>query len=223
MHVPDAVAHGGGGDAIEIDEGKEADMNIHGEQQVMADGPEGEVQTSKPRIARSPSEPTSRDRELHEVLHIPLRSWCKHCMMGRGKDCYHMRLDGKSEADFPRIGMDYMFLTDRGVTSKSEDVIGECMTLLVVKDFLHKSIWVYPAEGKGVVKSEWISYMLHDDMATCGMDNSMIVVKSDQEPAIKEMQAELAKRRREAGATGTILENSKVGDSSSNGRTERAI
>ena len=66
------------------------------------------------------------------------------------------------------------------------------------------------------MKSEWISYMLHDDMATCGMDNSMIVVKSDQEPAIKEMQAELAKRRREAGATGTILENSKVGDSSSN-------
>ena len=112
MHAPDAVAHGGGGDAIETDEGEVADANIHGEQQVMADGPEGEVQTSKPRIARSPSEPTSRDRDFHEVLHIPLRSWCKHCIMGRGKDCYHMRLDEKSEADFPRIGMDYMFLTD---------------------------------------------------------------------------------------------------------------
>ena len=133
-----------------------------------------------------------------------------------------MRL-GDSVDSVPRIGMDYMFLTERGITTKADEVTGECMTLLVLKDFFHKSIWVYPVEGKGVAKSEWVSGMIQTDMATCGMDNSMIVVKTDQEPAIREVQRELADKRRAAGALGTVIENSKVGDSSSNGRTERAI
>ena len=40
---------------------------------------------------------------------------------------------------------------------------------------------------------------------------------------MKEMRQEVAMRRREVGATGTAIENSKVGDSSMNGRTERPI
>ena len=51
----------------------------------------------------------------------------------------------------------------------------------------------------------------------------MIIVKTDQEPAIKELQEEIARQRRQAGAIGTILGNSKVGDIPSNGRTERSI
>jgi hypothetical protein len=88
--------------------------------------------------------------------------------------------------------------------------------MLVVKDFMHKSVWVYPVEGKGAT-------MLRADMSTCGMDSSMLIVKSDQEPAIKEFQEEIARQRRQGGAVGTILENSRVGDSASNGRTERSI
>ena len=51
----------------------------------------------------------------------------------------------------------------------------------------------------------------------------MLVLKSDLEPAIKEVQEEIAQKRREDGAVGTARENSRVGDSSTNGRTERAI
>ena len=181
----------------DVDDGSDGNQNG---QEIDA-GPDGEAQIKAPRIARNPKEPTSRERELHEVLHLPLRSWCKHCMMGRGKDSYHMRL-GDSGDSVPRIGMDYMFLTERGITTKADEVTGECMTLLVLKDFFHKSIWVYPVEGKGVAKSEWVSGMIQTDMATCGMDNSMIVVKTDQEPAIREVQRELAIKRRASGSTG---------------------
>ena len=92
--------------------------------------------------------------------------------------------------------------------------------MLVVKDFLHKSVWVYPVEGKGATMAEWLPGMIRADMSTCGIDNSMIIVKTDQEPAIEDLQEEIARQRRQAGAIGTILENSKAGDSASNGLTE---
>ena len=185
----------------------------------------GEAQAARPRVARSPREPTSLERELHEVTHIPLRTWCRHCMLGRCKDAYHSRL-GDGSKDVPRVGMDYMHISDNGVTNKIDEIpenIDETITMLVLKDAWHKSIWVYPVEGKGVTAAAWLPEMVKTDMAACGLDNCMLVVKSDQEPAIKELQEELARQRRIDGAVGTVIENSKVGDSSSNGRTERAI
>ena len=51
----------------------------------------------------------------------------------------------------------------------------------------------------------------------------MVIVKTDQEPAIKELQDEIVRQRRQAGAIGNIFENSRVRDSASNGRAERSI
>ena len=51
----------------------------------------------------------------------------------------------------------------------------------------------------------------------------VVVVNTDQEPAIKEVQKELSDKRGRHGADGTVIEHSRVGDSSSNARTERAI
>lgn len=185
----------------------------------------GEAQAVKPRVARSPREPTFLERERHEVTHIPLRTWCRHCMLGRCKDVYHSRL-GDGSDDVPRVGMDYMHISDHGVTNKIDEIpenIDETITMLVLKDAWHKSIWVYPVEGKGVTAAQWLPDRVKADMASSGLDNCMLVVKSDQEPAIKELQEEIARQRRVDGAVVTVIENSKVGDSSSNGRTERAI
>ena len=98
-----------------------------------ADGHAGESQALAPRVARSPREPTSLERQLHEVTHLPMRSWCRHCMMGRSKDVYHAKL-GEVD-DVPRMGMDYMFVSERGVTSKAEENlenIGDSITMLVL-------------------------------------------------------------------------------------------
>ena len=80
---------------------------------------EGDPKTQKPRIARAPKEPTSLERAIHEVTHIPIRTWCRHCMRGRGKDVYHTRIGG--EQDVPRVGMDYMYMAERGLVSKPEE------------------------------------------------------------------------------------------------------
>ena len=127
--------------------------------------------------------------------------------MGRSKDVYHARL---AEADdVPRIDVDFMRVSEHGIKSTLEGAAGDIgVTMLVMKDFLHQPIWVYPVEGKGVTMAEWLPGMIRADLATCGMDNSMIIVKTDQEPAIKELQEEIARQRRQAGAVGTILKNS---------------
>ena len=128
-------------------------------------------------------------------------------MMGRSKGPYHARL--AEVDDVPRIGMDYMRVSEHGVNSTVEGVAADIgITMLVVKDFLHKSVWVYPVEGKGVTMAEWLPGMIRADMSKCGMDNSMLIVMSDQEPAVKEFQEEIACQRRQGGAVGTILENS---------------
>ena len=41
-------------------------------------------------------------------------------------------------------------------------------------------------KAKGTVKAERLPGMIKDDLGTCGLDSCMLVVKSDQEPAIKE-------------------------------------
>ena len=120
--------------------------------------------------------------------------------------------------------MDYMRVSEHGINSTVEGAAGDIgVTVLVVTDFLHKFVCVYPIKGKGATMAEWLPGMIRADMSTCGMDNSMIIVKTGQEPAIKELQEAIARQRRQAGATGTSLGNSRVGDSASNGRTERPI
>ena len=66
-----------------------------------------------PKIARHPDEPTAEERRKHNITHCPYRSWCRACVLGRGKDRYHRRIDCRSNT-VSRIAMDYMFFTSYG-------------------------------------------------------------------------------------------------------------
>ena len=152
-------------------------------------------------------------------------------MQGRGIDRYHRRV--VDEDGIPRVSMDYMFITEYGVVNDLEeaeklnakhgDLARTCMTVLVLKDFRSKSVWAYPVEGKGVAASEWLITQVLEDLDTCGLDGCRIILKSDQEPSILEVQNRIAELRRQAHSHGTGIENSRVGDSNSNARVERAI
>ena len=103
------------------------------------------------RVARmmpDPGQPTMRERKLHNLTHMPFRAWCKNCVQGRGRDIYHGRCKEKSRV--PRICMDFMFLTERGITvDKSEATKAtECICILVLKDEMHESVWAYPMEPR---------------------------------------------------------------------------
>ena len=59
-----------------------------------------------------------------------------------------------------------------------------------------------------------------EDMDAIGVAEERIIVKTDQEPSMTDMQNSIAQKRAKHG---TALENSRVGDSNSNGKVERAI
>ena len=98
------------------------------------------------------------------------------------------------------------------------------VALLVIKEFMMGGVLAYPVRGNGLEAApERVDHII-GDLSARGLDKARIVTKSDQEPAIKEVQDEFSKRRREMSTVpGTTEENSRVGDSSSNGRVERCI
>ena len=54
----------------------------------------------------------------HNKTHLPYRSWCKHCVQGRGVGPQHYA--AKEESSVPRIGLDYFYLTKGGVKMLKE-------------------------------------------------------------------------------------------------------
>ena len=43
----------------------------------------------KPLFKKNPVRPSKSEVEAHMKLHIPCRSWCLHCMRGRGRNDPH--------------------------------------------------------------------------------------------------------------------------------------
>ena len=82
------------------------------------------------------------------------------------------------------------------------------------------SVRAYVVESKGTLTEPWLAPKICDDLATVGVGKGRIIIKTDQEPAIVDLQNAIAKTRAEAGTT---LDQSRVGDSDSNGKIERAI
>ena len=73
------------------------------------------------------------------------------------------------------------------------------------------------ATGNG---DPWIAGKIKDDIEEFGYFGARVRIKSDQEPAIVDVQRSVIAKR---GNAPTGLVNSPVGDSQSNGRVENAI
>ena len=174
---------------------------------------------------REPGNPSAKERAEHELNHWPYRSWCEACVKGRAVGQQHRSMKGEyAESLVARVLMDYGFLHEEEVTVESEhgqEVESKTsMTIMVMLETLCSSVWGYAIEGKGAVSVEWLAQQVVEDIETVGLAAERIITKTDQEPAIIQLQQEVAKRRHEGG---TALEHSRVGDSDSNGRIERAI
>ena len=53
--------------------------------------------------------PSVEEVNMHNLTHIPFRSWCPFCVAGKAKDNPHNRVEDQ-EAGVNIIDMDYMFL-----------------------------------------------------------------------------------------------------------------
>ena len=77
-------------------------------------GEEEDEEGQQPKVIRSPKALTKAEREEHEATHLPFRSWCTHCLRGRGRNKPHQRQAVDPEVDerkVPKISMDYFFMS----------------------------------------------------------------------------------------------------------------
>ena len=173
----------------------------------------GESGIRTTRKTREPADPTQDEILEHNKTHLPYRSWCKDCARGRGLQLPHHRQDGQ-EGGLQELHMDFCFMGD-------ENMPGKTMPVLVakIKGSRMKMSAVIPKKTSGA----YISKRLMAFLGETGTMQGDIIVKSDQESAIKKVVTDLGRLRAEAGGGRYVVEHSPVGSSASNGGIERAI
>ena len=76
---------------------------------VLSDGGEEAV---APRVPPVPAKPTQAEQDEHYATgHAAYRSWCEHCVKGRGRASPHAVV---SEGELPEVGVDYAYLGPEG-------------------------------------------------------------------------------------------------------------
>ena len=99
--------------AVEGEDGEVVEIN---------DDIEGETEIEPLKIAPSPMKPDVTVVAEHRITHIPYRSWCRECVEGRALGEQRGHACDARPSMIPVVGMDYFFVTARGVFHKKDDV-----------------------------------------------------------------------------------------------------
>ena len=208
------------------DEGQEEHEHAEGAGRAGAREEDDHEEAGDPvRCLPCPGNPSAAERAAHEVTHWPYRPWCDACARGRAVGPNSKKIpDDKKQTTVPRAHLDYAFLQDEVIEEDSEfeqaGAVGISMTLMVMMETLCGSVWAYATSGKGFAADPWLPKRVHLDLVTVGMGHGRIIVKTDNEPAILDVRKAIAGNR---GDAPTAFEDSRVGDSNSNGKVERVI
>ena len=189
-------------------------------------GPESEEHGSREAVTTKVMyKPIQEEIEQHMLTHLPFRSWCPYCVMGRGVSRGHYRKSKEECSGKPVVIMDYGFMTEE---DKAEE---ESMPMLVIHDRDTKMKFAHIVPNKGV--HPYAVARVAKDLELLG--HTEIILKSDGEPAMISLKQ--AVKNEIAGITVTeecepevgnkiekvIPEESPVGDSQSNGEAEREL
>ena len=151
------------------------------------------------QVGKDPKLPSEAEVEEHRAAgHWPFREWCTHCQLARGLCAPHRASDRTHEISV--LSMDYFFLTMGKVLIPGEEGVsrleleaqvenGDAIKCLALRDSNSKALfaWVIPRKGmdefvvsRVVAAVEWLGY-------------SRIMIKSDNEPAIRGLVRESLK------------------------------
>ena len=188
-----------------------------------------------PKGPTTPPSPTTAEWISHQITHMPYKPWCPICVKNAATNIPHrMTHHSRGVAMF---SMDYMFMTQK---PNEEDLM---YPILVIKEKISNGVWALPVIRKGAYKSKIIKRVIE---VINSVGSPKIIIKSDQEPAIVDLQKDVRKElwneiieitKQAKGIkegkikddfikpTGgeVILENSPVGESQSNGFIENGI
>ena len=149
-----------------------------------------------------------KEREMHELTHVPFRSWCEHCVRGRGEGVRH-----EAWMEMPEQTEVHIFVGDEDQNEK--------FAVLAARERTTRMTMSTVAPSKG--ERQFLARRVQAFLKEIGADTGDITLKSDQEPAMKAVLSEVSRHRAAAGGGRTVIEHSAVEDSKGNGVVERAV
>ena len=157
-----------------------------------------------------PKLPSAEEVRVHGLTHLPYRNWCPHCVRGRGREMDHQRKSEEDQGGVPEYHMDYCFPGDEE---------GQKLVVLAVVERRSRMKRMVVVPSKGSTGTYAVKAVL-ELMEECGDRDAKVIVKSDQEPAIKFLIDDVCVHRTSAQ---TIVEQAPKGSKGSNGVIERAV
>ena len=157
---------------------------------------------------KDPKLPTQEEVDKHYVMgHIPYRDWCPVCIKAQGREMGHMK-DKEKERRLPEYSWDYCFPGNE---------LGFKWSVLVGKERGNRSFMATTVPNKGGGSKFAVDKCLEFIEENGDRENN-IIVKNDQEPSMQFVIKDLIEERKEGG---TIIEESPVKSSGSNGVVEK--
>ena len=147
--------------------------DVEGNEEIRIEEEEGDDSaTGIPRSVPCPGDPSQRQVEEHRRTHWPYRSWCKWCVLGRGRGAPHTST-GKS--DIPVVGIDYFFITKGGSIQTKLEVEaaddmeekrkkGEVVKCIVIRCSYSKCIFAHIVPRKGLDEENVVVDMILNDL-----------------------------------------------------------
>ena len=185
------------------------------------------------RKASSPTMPSAADIEEHRLTHVPFRSWCTECCMGRGLGEQRGAHAGRTH-EIPIIGIDFWYITTGGIKRRdelqdSDEEIkdarenGKMVKCLIVRCHETKSVYAHVIPSKGSLEDTYIVDLVCSDIAWLG--HVKLILKGDNERALVTLinQALKVLRCQVEDLESVTSEHSQAYDSQSNGGTEVGI
>ncbi len=149
------------------------------------------------KMAKDPKLPSAEEVAAHRQMgHIPYRSWCKFCLMGRGRGCQHRHAPGSM---IPRIGVDYFFIVEGGVKHRKEldfeltpegDAAleaarrkGDVVKAVLVRCMGTKCLFAHVVPCKGADEEDYVANMVAEDILWLG--HVELILKGDNERSLQ--------------------------------------
>ena len=135
------------------------------------------------RIAKLECLPSREEVEAHNASHVPYRSWCPHCVNGKGKAGFHLKQDS-SQHTVPTVSMDYFYFV------KPEEGVERGPPSLAMVDDKTGMLRSAVLKQKGV--EDWSVKVAKKFIEALGYKK--IIAKNDNENSIMALRDEVKKQ-----------------------------
>ena len=173
------------------------------------------------RLPSNPSDPTPDESNKHNKTHLPHRPWCSVCVKARAReDKHYAEVAREREQGLAKVEMDYAQIEDTTADKDESETSGAAMIhkkrLLIGRDRWTKSVFTFLVKCKGRGDDKIVNKIVR---AVDALGYRKLIIKTDGEPALVEVQEAVARAR----VHETICENPLAYDPQANGGAERAV